>query len=210
MELGDEDMKRKNPRKKKPFYKKWWFWLIVIVVIIGAFSQGEEDNDITETENKTNESKEVKKNNKEEAEKDNNKEENEKVDNSKEDTTEGDKEEGPVTIEVDESVTSVDYTAKVQRVKIDDDELTVVFDWENQSDWDPAHFPLLGYVEVKQEDKVLKQIGGTDRQNKQIKRNRFDVYDLKYKLIDDSDITIRIVSTNEHDGSEGTITVRLD
>lgn len=118
-------------------------------------------------------------------------------------------EEEVTKIEVDETVASVDYTAKVQRVKVKDDILTVVFDWENQSDWDPAHFPLLGYVVVEQNGETLEQVGDTDRQNKQIKRNRFDVYDLKYKLIDDSDVTIRIVSTNENDESEGTITVKL-
>lgn len=115
-----------------------------------------------------------------------------------------------VKIEVNETVASADYTAKVQRVKIKDGIMTVVFDWENQSDWDPAHFPLLGYVVVEQDGETLEQVGDTDRQNKQINRNRFDVYDLDYKLIDNSDVTIRIVSTNEYDGSEGTITVSLE
>lgn len=131
-------------------------------------------------------------------------EETEKKEESEEQTDE------PIVIEVDESIESVDYTAKVQRVKIDDDILTVVFDWENQSDWDPAHFPLLGYVTVEQNGEVLEQAGDLDRQNKQIKHGSFDVYDLEYNLIDDSDVTIRIVSTNEHDGSEGKIKVSLE
>ena len=130
--------------------------------------------------------------------------------NNSNDVTNEERKEEQIVIEVDETVTSVDYTAKVQRVKIDDDILTVVFDWENQSDWDPAHFPLLGYVEVKQNDEVLERTGDTDRQNKQIKHGSFDVYDLKYKLIDDSDVTIRIVSTNEHDGSEGEVKVKIN
>lgn len=129
-------------------------------------------------------------------------------DNADEENTS--EEENQTVIEVDESVTSADYTAKVQRVKIDDDILTVVFDWENQSDWDPAHFPLLGYVEVKQNDGILEQVGDTERQNKQIKQGRFDVYDLEYELIDDSDITIRIVSIAEYDGSEEEIIVKID
>src|SRR5690625_3554205 len=113
------------------------------------------------------------------------------------------------TIEVDETVTAADYTAKVQRVKVEDDVLTVVFDWENQSDWDPAHFELLGIVEVTQNGEALQELDN-DRKYEQIKHGSFDVYDLKYKLIDDSDVTIRIMSTNEHDDSEGTITVSLE
>src|SRR5690625_2447873 len=118
-------------------------------------------------------------------------------------------EEEKKTIEVDETVTAADYTAKVQRVKIKDDILTVVFDWENQSDWDPAHFELLGIVEVTQNGEPLEELDN-DRKYEQIKHGSFDVYDLKYKLIDDSDVTIRIMSTNEHDDSEGTITVSLE
>ena len=118
-------------------------------------------------------------------------------------------EEEKKTIEVDETVTAADYTAKVQRVKIENDILTVVFDWENQSDWDPAHFELLGIIEVTQNGEALEELDN-DRKYEQIKHGSFDVYDLKYKLIDDSDVTIRIIPNNEHDDSEGTITVSLE
>lgn len=118
-------------------------------------------------------------------------------------------EEEKKTIEVDETVTAADYTAKVQRVKVEDDTLAVVFDWENQSDWDPAHFELLGIVEVTQNGEPLEELDN-DRKYEQIKHGSFDVYDLKYKLIDDSDVTIRIIPNNEHDDSEGTITVSLE
>lgn len=111
-------------------------------------------------------------------------------------------------IELDEEITSVDYTVKLQRVKVKGDILTIVFDWENQSDWDPAHFELLGYVQVEQNGEALEEISD-DRKYKQIKHGTFDVYDLEYKLVDDSDVTIRVVSTNEYDGSEGKVTVAI-
>lgn len=123
----------------------------------------------------------------------------------KEDKVKKDK---PITIEVGEEVTSVDYTAKVQRVKVKDNILTVVFDWENQSDWDPTHFNTLGYVQVEQNGEALEDVS-SDRRYKQIKRGSFDVYDLEYELIDDSEVNIKIVSTNEHDGSEENIKVKL-
>ena len=173
---------------KKPIYKRWWFIVIAIILVIGIINSLESSDD-----------KQVKK--------------DEPVINKKENKeTEVNEvnEESETTIEVDESIASVDYTAKIQRVKVNDDVLTVVFDWENQSDWDPAHFPLLGHVEVKQNGEVLEQVGDTERQNKQIKRNRFDVYGLEYKLIDDSEVTIKIISLNEHDESEGTIKVKLN
>lgn len=118
------------------------------------------------------------------------------------------KEDESITIEVDKEATSVDYTAKIQRVKVKDNILTVVFDWENQSDWDPSHFDVMGYVQVEQNGEVLKDIS-SDRRYKQIKRGGFDVYDLEYELIDDSEVNIKIVSTNEHDGSEEDIKVKL-
>lgn len=118
------------------------------------------------------------------------------------------KEDESITIEVDKEATSVDYTAKIQRVKVKDNILTVVFDWENQSDWDPSHFDVMGYVQVEQNGEVLKDIS-SDRRYKQIKRGSFDVYDLEYELIDDSEVNIKIVSTNEHDGSEENIKVKL-
>ena len=124
---------------------------------------------------------------------------------SKEDKSNKDK---PITIEVNKEATSVDYTAKIQRVKVKDNILTVVFDWENQSDWDPSHFDVMGYVQVEQNGEVLKDIS-SDRRYKQIKRGSFDVYDLEYELIDDSEVNIKIVSTNEHDGSEEDIKVKL-
>lgn len=175
--------------EKKPFYKRWWFWVIVAVILIAIASpNSEKDNEAKPETEEVATDEETK---------------NEEAENE-------DEEDEPIIIEVDEEVTSVDYTAKVQRVKISDDILTVVFDWENQSDWDPAHFPLLGYVEVKQNDELLEQVGDLDRQNKQIKQGQFDVYDLEYELIDDSDVTIRIVSTNENDGSEGEIIVKIN
>lgn len=118
------------------------------------------------------------------------------------------KEDESITIEVDKEATSMDYTAKFQRVKVKDNILTVVFDWENQSDWDPSHFDVMGYVQVEQNGEVLKDIS-SDRRYKQIKRGSFDVYDLEYELIDDSEVNIKIVSTNEHDGSEENIKVKL-
>lgn len=174
---------------KKPFYKRWWF--IVIVIFFALFVIGGllEDEQTAEVSNKT---KEEQTNDSEE----NKAEEEEQSDNEK-------------VIELGEEFTSVDYTAKIQRVKIKDDVLTVVFDWENQSEWDPAHFELLGFVSAEQNGESLEEIS-SDRKYKQIKQGRFDVYDLEYKLIDDSDVTIRVVSTNEYDGSEGKITVSLE
>lgn len=113
------------------------------------------------------------------------------------------------TIEVDETIIAADYTVKIRRAKINDDIPTIAFEWVNQSDWDPAHFELLGIIEVTQNGEALEELDN-DRKYEQIKHGSFDVYDLKYKLIDDSDVTIRIIPNNEHDDSEGTITVSLE
>lgn len=176
-----------SEESKKPFYKKWWFWVIVAVILIAFIVPKDDDTKTVVTQEESPETA-------------NEVATEEEVEEKKDEVTK---------IEVDETVTSVDYTAKVQRVKIDDNILTVVFDWENQSDWDPAHFEVMGYVVAEQNGEPLEEIIN-DRKYKQIKHGSFDVYDLEYKLIDDSDVTIRIVSTNEYDGSEGTITVSLE
>lgn len=170
-------------KEKQPFYKRWWFILIAAVIVLGISniinSDDEPKTEQTSTKPKQEQKAEKKKD-----------EPKEKV------------------IELDEEITSVDYTVKLQRVKVKDDILTIVFDWENQSDWDPAHFELLGYVQVEQNGEALEEISD-DRKYKQIKHGTFDVYDLEYKLVDDSDVTIRVVSTNEYDGSEGKVTVAI-
>ena len=127
----------------------------------------------------------------------------------KDDSTEDKQEEERKVIELNKEVTSADYTAEVLRITIEEEILTVVFEWENQSDWDPAHFELLGLVVAEQNDEPLKEIS-SDRKHKQIKRGAFDRYDLEYELLDDSDVTIRVVSTTEYDGSEEEIIIKLD
>ena len=170
-------------KEKQPFYKRWWFILIAAVIVLGISniinSDDEPKTEQTSTKPKQEQKAEKKKD-----------EPKEKV------------------IELDEEITSVDYTVKLQRVKVKDDILTIVFEWENQSDWDPAHFELLGYVQVEQNGEALEEISD-NRKYKQIKHGAFDVYDLEYKLVDDSDVTIRVVSTNEYDGSEGKVTVAI-
>ena len=170
-------------KEKQPFYKRWWFILIAAVIVLGISNIINSDDEPKTEQTSTKPKQEQK------AEK--------KRDEPKE-----------KVIELDEEITSVDYTVKLQRVKVKDDILTIVFDWENQSDWDPAHFELLGYVQVEQNGEALEEISD-DRKYKQIKHGTFDVYDLKYKLVDDSDVTIRVVSTNEYDGSEGKVTVAI-
>lgn len=175
-------------KEKQPFYKRWWFILIAAVIVLGISniinSNEQSTSDKPKTEQVSTKPKQEQKADKK------NDESEEKV------------------IELGEKITSADYTVKLQRVKVKDDILTIVFDWENQSDWDPAHFELLGYVQVEQNGEALEEISG-DRKYKQIKRGMFDVYDLEYKLVDDSDVTIRVVSTNEYDGSEGKVTVAI-
>lgn len=111
-------------------------------------------------------------------------------------------------IEVDETIIAADYTVKIRRAKINDDILTIAFEWVNQSDWDPAHFELLGIIDVQQDGESLEEIED-DRKYKQIKQNIYDVYDLQYKLRSESDVTIRIIPNNEHD-EERQITVSLE
>lgn len=112
------------------------------------------------------------------------------------------------TIEVDETIIAADYTVKIRRAKINDDILTIAFEWVNQSDWDPAHFELLGIIDVQQDGESLEEIED-DRKYKQIKQNIYDVYDLQYKLRSESDVTIRIIPNNEYD-EERQITVSLE
>lgn len=111
-------------------------------------------------------------------------------------------------IEVDETIIAADYTVKIRRAKINDDILTIAFEWVNQSDWDPAHFELLGIIDVQQDGESLEEIED-DRKYKQIKQNIYDVYDLQYKLRSESDVTIRIIPNNEYD-EERQITVSLE
>jgi len=112
-------------------------------------------------------------------------------------------------IELNQEITSADYTVEILRTIIEDDILTVIFEWENQSDWDPAHFELLGFVEVKQGNEILEEIS-SDRKYKKVDHGQFDRYDLEYKLVDDSDIKIRVISTSEYDGSDGTVEVEYE
>ena len=164
--------------------------VIAVIFLLGIFSTVNDD-ETQKTETKQTEAK--------------SKETKPKKDKAKKDKSNKDK---PITIEVNKEATSVDYTAKVQRVKVKDNILTVVFDWENQSDWNPTHFNTLGYIQVEQNGEPLEDVS-SDRRYKQIKRGSFDVYDLEYELIDDSEVNIKIASTNEHDGSEENIKVKL-
>lgn len=224
-------IKIEKNKPKKPFYKRWWFITIVVIFLIGTIGlifetdeqkaeriakqeqrEKEREERRQEREEKRAEKKKGKEAKRAAEEEKKRAEEEKKKEEAKNKAKEGKKEEEnkePIIIEIDETVTSLDYTAKVQRVKIEDDILTVVFDWENQSDWDPAHFELLGIIEITQNGEALDELDN-DRKYEQIKHGSFDVYDLKYKLIDDSDVTIRIIPNNEHDDSEGTITVSLE
>ena len=178
-------------KSKKPIYKKWWFWAIAIIVVLSWIINSADEEQTNE------QTQEV------------NSEQEEQTDEPQVEKEESEQEQSiEKVIELNEEITSVDYTVKLQRVKVKDDILTIVFDWENQSDWDPAHFELLGYVQVEQNGEALEEMSD-DRKYKQIKHGTFDVYDLEYKLVDDSDVTIRVVSTNEYDGSEGKVTVTI-
>src|SRR5690606_21406916 len=81
-------------------------------------------------------------------------------------------------IELSEEIPFVDFTAKIQRIKINNDTLTIVLDWTNQSDWNPAHFSLLAGIDVYQDDEILEMTKGEERLLKQIKKDSFDVVDL--------------------------------
>lgn len=181
-------------KEKKPVHKRWWFWVISIIVIVSWIINSADEEQTNEQTQEVN----IKQT-----------EQPEQTDEPKEEKEESEQEQSKEkVIELNEEITSVDYTVKLQRVKVKDDILTIVFDWENQSDWDPAHFELLGYAQVEQNGEALEEMSD-DRKYKQIKHGTFDVYDLEYKLVDDSDVTIRVVSTNEYDGSEGKVTVAI-
>src|SRR5690625_3850449 len=163
---------------------KWWFWVIVtLVVLLLAFIIGDE-----ETPEQDNEPVQA--------------EEEEEEEADEPEVVEEDQEENQKkVIELNKEMTSADYTVEILRVIIEDDMLTVVFEWENQSDWNPAHFELLGSVTVEQDGEVLEELSG-DRKYKQIEHGMFDLYDLEYELINESDITIRITSAAEYDDSQ--------
>ena len=156
---------------EKPIYKRWWLLIIVAAIAIGVFGSGNESkNDAKEVKTEANDDTEVK--------------------------TEKSEEQ---VIEVGEEVPFVDFTAKIQRIKIKDDALTVVLDWTNQSEYDQAHFTLLAGIDVSQKD-ILEMTKGEERLLKKIKKDRFDVVDLEYNLEDnETPITIKFIPWNEYD-----------
>lgn len=162
-------------KEKQPFYKRWWFILIAAVIVLGISniinSDDEPKTEQTSTKPKQEQKAEKKKD-----------EPKEKV------------------IELKEEIPFVDFTAKIQRVKIKDDRLTIVLDWTNQSDWNPAHFSLLAGIDVYQDDEILEMTKGEDRLLKRIPKDQFDVVDLEYKLKDnETPVRVRIIPTNEYD-----------
>lgn len=162
-------------KEKQPFYKRWWFILIAAVIVLGISniinSDDEPKTEQTSTKPKQEQKAEKKKD-----------EPKEKV------------------IELKEEIPFVDFTAKIQRVKIKDDRLTIVLDWTNQSDWNPAHFSLLAGIDVYQDDEILEMTKGEDRLLKRIPKDQFDVVDLEYKLEDnETPVRVRIIPTNEYD-----------
>ena len=156
--------------EKKPFYKKWWIWAIAVLVFAIVFGEEAEPTETIAPKEPV--------------------AQEEIIDEPTEEL-----EDEQTIIELNKEFTSADYTVTIQRAKIDDGKLIIVFDWENQSDWDPAHFELLGSITVEQDSEYLEELSG-DRKYKQIKRNRFDVYDLEYELISESDITVKITAAN--------------
>lgn len=161
--------------EKQPFYKRWWVILIAAVIVLGISniinSDDEPKTEQTSTKPKQEQKAEKKKD-----------EPKEKV------------------IELKEEIPFVDFTAKIQRVKIKDDRLTIVLDWTNQSDWNPAHFSLLAGIDVYQDDEILEMTKGEERLLKQIKKDSFDVVDLEYKLEDnETPVKITFIPWNEYD-----------
>ena len=103
-------------------------------------------------------------------------------------------------IELKEEIPFVDFTAKIQRIKINNDTLTIVLDWTNQSEYEQAHFSLLAGIDVYQDDDILEMTKGEERLLKRIPKNQFDVVDLEYKLKDnETPVRVRIIPTNEYD-----------
>lgn len=162
-------------KEKQPFYKRWWFILIAAVIVLGISniinSDDEPKTEQTSTKPKQEQKAEKKKD-----------EPKEKV------------------IELKEEIPFADFTAKIQRVKVKEDKLTIVLDWTNQSDWNPAHFSLLAGIDVYQDDEILEMTKGEDHLLKRIPKDQFDVVDLEYKLKDnETPVRVRIIPTNEYD-----------
>lgn len=170
-------------KEKKPVHKRWWFWVIGIIVVVSWIinsADEEQTNEQTQEinikqEEQTDEPKEEKEESKQEKTK-------EKV------------------IELGEEIPFVDFTAKIQRIKINDNTLTIVLDWTNQSEYEQAHFSLLAGIDVYQDEETLEMTKGEERLLKRIPKNQFDVVDLEYKLKDnETPVRVRIIPTNEYD-----------
>lgn len=177
---------------KKPFYKRWWFIAIVAFLVMGGLGAliGEEettsDEEATEVSSKQKE--------KQQAEKETEKETTDKTKESESNEPE------EKVIELKEEIPFVDFTAKIQRIKINDDTLTIVLDWTNQSEYEQAHFGLLAGIDVYQNDDILEMTKGEERLLKRIPKNQFDVVDLEYKLKDnETPIKITFIPWNEYD-----------
>lgn len=162
-------------KEKQPFYKRWWFILIAAVIVLGISNIINSDDEPKTEQTSTKPKQEQK------AEK--------KRDEPKE-----------KVIELKEEIPFVDFTAKIQRVKVKGDKLTIVLDWTNQSEWNPAHFSLLAGIDVYQDDEILEMTKGEDRLLKRIPKDQFDVVDLEYKLKDnETPVRVRIIPWNEYD-----------
>ena len=162
--------------KKQPFYNRWWFILIAAAIVLGIINIINSNEQSTSDKPKT---EQVSTKPKQEKKKD---EPKEKV------------------IELKEEIPFADFTAKIQRVKIKGDKLTIVLDWTNQSDWNPAHFSLLAGIDVYQDDEILEMTKGEDGLLKQIPKNQFYIADLEYKLKDNkTPIKIKFIPRNEYD-----------
>src|SRR5690606_2101717 len=181
---------------KKPFYKRWWFIAIVVFLVMGGLGALIDEEKTTSDE----EAAEVssKQEEKQQAEKETAKETaKETIDESKESESNEPKEK---VIELKEEIPFVDFTAKIQRIKINDDTLTIVLDWTNQSEYEQAHFSLLAGIDVYQDDDILEMTKGEERLLKRIPKNQFDVVDLEYKLKDnETPVRVRIIPWNEYD-----------
>src|SRR5690606_29374431 len=143
---------------KKPFYKRWWFIAIVAFLVMGGLGAliGEEttsDEEATEVSSKQKEKQQTEKETKDQTK-------DETKDKTKESESNKPKEKG---IELKEEIPFVDFTAKIQRIKINNDTLTIVLDWTNQSEYEQAHFSLLAGIDVYQDDDILEMTKGEER-----------------------------------------------
>ena len=174
-------------KEKKPLHKKWWFWLVVIIAIPATVG-------IIDGVNSSN-SEQV---------------ETEEVTADEEEVIEEQIEEELSIIEYDERFLFADFTVENIQTEINDNELTLKFNWINQSELDKTPFTAVGYLDVTQGDEVLEYKSDNPQIHDRNAQGGVLPVTMKYDLASDEPIRLLFGATSEYDDTEEELIIEID